>query len=198
MNNSKGKEMSGFAKTTDKDSNADIRHRINSPFASQMEKHAAKTEQQRRETNEKKMRALSGPDSAINKEPALPSELRKESYSNKRINVILETVRNLMEVGLPTEEVPEIDNDPRYNPTIEKEDGTVVRRQEKKVSNPYWQKFSGQDPDAGEGSRNAYPVRGDQNRESFRKISQLPPISEPAPRMKPQQPTGFFPQYLPK
>jgi hypothetical protein len=88
--------MAGFAKTTDRDSNADVRHRINSPFATQGERQAATTEQQRRETNEKKMRALSGPDSAMNKEPVLPSELRKESYSNQRMNVILETVRKVM------------------------------------------------------------------------------------------------------
>jgi hypothetical protein len=78
---------------------------------------------------------------------------------------------------LDTEKVPEIDKNPKYNPTIEKADGTVVRREEKKVPNPFYHKHFGLNPDAAEGSSNAYPLRGDQNRESFRKIKQEPPTA---------------------
>jgi len=97
--------MPGYEKTTDKNPNADVRHRLNSPFATQKEREEARTEQKRRETSEMKMRAASSPDAAINKEKKMPSELRKEGYSNERLNIILETIEAiLMEGRITTKE----------------------------------------------------------------------------------------------
>lgn len=56
----------------------------------------AQEEQRRREKNEAEMRRLSGPDAAINREPVMPSEVKNEAYEN-RLNVILETILNVME-----------------------------------------------------------------------------------------------------
>jgi hypothetical protein len=109
--------MPGYERTTDRNPNADVRHRLNSPFATQKEREEARTEQKRREDNENLMRALSRPDSAINREKAMPREsepqmsqpehpsaddwrmtrkIRKEGYSNERLNIILETIEAIL------------------------------------------------------------------------------------------------------
>ena len=56
----------------------------------------AQAEQRRREEAEAEMRRRSAPDAAINREPPMPSELRKEAYSNRRLDIILETVMNIL------------------------------------------------------------------------------------------------------
>jgi len=92
--------MPGYEKTTDRNPNADVRHRLNSPFATKAERQVARTEQGRREENEMKMRAASSPDAAINREKKMPSELRKEGYSNERMNIILETIEAILMGGV--------------------------------------------------------------------------------------------------
>lgn len=53
-------------------------------------------EQRRRENSEAEMRRRSAPDAAINREPVMPSELRKESNVSNRGKLILETLNSIL------------------------------------------------------------------------------------------------------
>lgn len=66
-----------------------------------LKQHNARFEQGRREKSEAEMRRRSAPDAAINREPVMPSELKKESNESRRGRIILETISALVEASKP-------------------------------------------------------------------------------------------------